>query len=224
MAEGGVDRALLRWTAPIGLAGGVLALIGNFAHPTMPTEGEAALTIVAQNGAWTWIHLGIVLAGVLTMLSARGLVELADGAGRSPAKLGFLVSVLGASVLTVAMGIDGYLTKTLSDGWAAADAASRPTLLLIGHTVELLHTGLFYLWLPAFLGAPALLIGIGLLPTRRLLGGFGVLAGAACLIVGLWNYLTLQHAVEVSSLAASLASVIWYIASNIVALREARRT
>src|SRR6185437_6305207 len=115
--------SVLRWSVPCGLIGAALAVVGNLAHQTMPTDGAAALTIVAGHGMWTWIHFIVIAAALLTLFGVQGLVELA---GReAPARLGLTV------------GIDGFTTKAISDAWAAASPADKPTLLLIGHVVEL---------------------------------------------------------------------------------------
>lgn len=211
--------SILRWTVPCGLIGAALAVVGNLAHPTMPTDGASALTIVAGYGLWTWIHFIVIAAALLTLLGVQGLVELAGRA--APARLGLTVGMVGAAVLIVAFGIDGFTTKAISDAWAAASPAEKPTLLLIGHAVELLHTALFYLWLPLFLGGPPLLVGLAFWSQRRrILGGWGLAAGLAAVAIGCWCFLSRQFSVELPSLASAFASVLWYGAANIVAARR----
>jgi len=212
-------RPVLRWTVPCGLVGAALAVVGNLAHPTMPTEGHAALTIVAGMGAWTWIHFIVVVAALLTLLSLVGILQLARNA--VPARLGLIVGGVGAAVLIVAFGIDGFTTKAISDLWAQAGPADQPTLLLIGHAIELVHTGLFYLWLPLFLGGPPLFFGLAFWGGgARILGAWGVAAGLAAIGIGCWCFLTRQFAVELPSLAAAFASVLWLAAANLVAARQ----
>jgi hypothetical protein len=211
--------SVLRWSVPCGLIGAALAVVGNLAHPTMPTEGASALTIVAGHGMWTGIHFIVIAAALLTLFGVQGLVELADR--NAPARLGLTVCTVGAAVLIVAFGIDGFTTKAISDAWAAASPADKPTLLLIGHAVELVHTGLFYLWLPLFLGGPPLLIGLAFWSQgRRILGAWGVAAGVAAVGFGSWCFLSRQFAVELPSLAAAFASVLWYGAANLAAARR----
>jgi hypothetical protein len=211
-------RPVLRWTVPCGLIGTGLAIVGNLAHPTMPTEGHAALTIVAGMDAWTWIHFIVVVAALLTLLSLVGILQLARNA--VAARLGLIVGGVGAAVLIVAFGIDGFTTKAISDLWASAGPAEQPTLLLIGHAIELVHTGLFYLWLPLFLGGPPLLFGVAFWGGgARILGVWGVAAGLAAIGIGCWCFLTRQFAVELAPLAAAFASVLWFGAANLVAGR-----
>jgi hypothetical protein len=211
--------SVLRWSVPCGLIGAALAVVGNLAHPTMPTEGASALTIVAGHGMWTGIHFIVIAAALLTLFGVQGLVEMAGS--DAPARLGLTVCIVGAAVLIVAFGIDGFTTKAISDAWVAAGPADKPTLLLIGHAVELLHTGLFYLWLPLFLGGPPLLIGLAFWSRkRRILGAWGVAAGLAAVGIGCWCFLTRQFSVELPSLATAFASVLWYGASNLVAARR----
>jgi len=214
-------QSVLRWTAPCGLVGAALAIFGNIAHPTMPTDGRAALLIVCGHSAWTWIHFAVIVAAVLTLLGLRGFVALVRDA--VPARLGYTVAMVGAAVLIVAFGIDGFTTKAVSDSWAVADPADKPTLLLIGHSIELLHTGLFYLWLPLFLGAPPLLLGFAFWGEGRgrILGIWGIATGLACLGIGTWGFLTRQFSVDLPSLVAAFSSVLWYLAGNIVAARRA---
>jgi hypothetical protein len=55
----------------------------------------------------------------------------------------FAAALLGAAVLIVAIGIDGFTAKALADAFANSPASEKASARIAGHAVELMHTGLF---------------------------------------------------------------------------------
>jgi hypothetical protein len=76
-------------------------------------------------------------------------------------RLGFAAAFLGAAVLIVAIGIDGFTTKAIADAFANSPASDKASVRIVGHAVEM-HTGLFFIWLPLFFGVPLMLLGFAI--------------------------------------------------------------
>ncbi len=67
--------------------------------------------------------------------------------GTALARLGFTAGVVGVSVLVVGISIDGFAGKQLADTWAAAPATEEVDALRVSEAIELVHNGLFTVWI-----------------------------------------------------------------------------
>jgi hypothetical protein len=145
-----------------GIAGAFLAIIGNLLHPPLPTDAIAAHTIIAQQRYWDVVHLIIILAAVcLAVFFVALAAESATPHGRAWSWTGATVGLLGAAVLIVGIGIDGYAGKALANMYQAARDNERFVHLHVAEGISLLHTGLLYVWLMLFFGVPFVAYGLG---------------------------------------------------------------
>lgn len=159
---------LTRLGAISGIVGSFLAIIGNILHPRLPTDPIAAHAIIAQHRYWDVVHLVILLAAVCLAVFFVALAsESATARGRAWSWAGATVGLLGASVLIVAIGIDGYAGKALADTFHAARDNERFVHLHVAEGMSLAHTGLLYVWLMLFFGAPFVAYGIAGLAEER---------------------------------------------------------
>lgn len=168
---------LNRLGAASGIAGAFLAIIGNLLHPRLPGDPIATHTVIAQHRYWDVIHLIIILAAVcLAVFFVALAAQSATPRGRAWSWAGATIGLLGAAVLIVAIGIDGYAGKALADAYHAARDNERFVHLHVAEGINLLHTGLLYVWLMLFLGAPFVAYGVAGLAEGRWKGWISWLA------------------------------------------------
>jgi hypothetical protein len=152
---------LARLGAISGIVGSFLAIIGNILHPRLPVDPIAAHTVIAQHRYWDVVHLVIVLAAVCLAVFFVALAsESTTARGRAWSWAGATVGLLGAAVLIVAIGIDGYAGKALANTYHAARDNERFVHLHVAEGMSLAHTGLLYVWLMLFFGAPFVAYGL----------------------------------------------------------------
>jgi hypothetical protein len=168
---------LNRLGAASGIAGAFLAIIGNLLHPRLPGDPIAVHTVIAQQRYWDVIHLIIILAAVCLAVFFVALAsETTTPRGRAWSWAGATIGLLGAAVLIVAIGIDGYAGKALADAFHAARDNERLLYLHVAEGINLLHTGLLYVWLMLFFGAPFVAYGVAGLAEGRWKGWISWLA------------------------------------------------
>jgi hypothetical protein len=144
-----------------GIVGAFLAIIGNLLHPRLPADPIAVHTIIAQQRYWAVVHLVIILAGVCIALFFVALASIGTTPrGRAWSWAAAIVGLLGAAVLIVGIGIDGYAGKALADTYQASRDNERFVNLHVAEGISLLHTGLLYVWLMLFFGAPFIAFGM----------------------------------------------------------------
>ena len=159
---------LARLGAISGTVGAFLAIIGNLLHPRLPVDPIAAHTIIAQQRYWDVAHLIIMLAAVCLAVFFVALASASTTPqGHAWSWAAATVGLLGAAVLIVGIGIDGYAGKALADTYQASRDNERFVHLHVAEGISLLHTGLLYVWLMLFFGAPFVGYGIaGLVDAR----------------------------------------------------------
>jgi hypothetical protein len=206
---------LRRLGALSGIVGAFLAIIGNLLHPRLPADPIAAHTIVAQQRYWDVVHLIILLAGVCLAVFFVALAsESTTPRGRAWNWAGTIVGLLGAAVLIVGIAIDGYAGKALADTYHAARDNERFVHLHVAEGIALLHTGLFYVWLMLFFGAPFVAYGLGGLSEGRWrpwISWFAILGGA---IVGLLSggaYIVPREEITGALSGLALVMTLWVI-------------
>lgn len=152
---------LRRLGALSGIVGAFLAIIGNLLHPRLPADALAAHTIVAQHRYWDVVHLVIIFAAVcLTIFFVALAAESTTLRGRAWSWAGATIGLLGAAVLIVGIGIDGFAGKALADAYRGAQDNERFVHLQVAEGIALAHTGLLYVWLMLFFGVPFVAYGM----------------------------------------------------------------
>jgi hypothetical protein len=109
---------ILRIGSVAGIAGALLGMVGNLAHPTTPAASQDAQGLartIADSGSWIPDHL-VILLGLILMLG--GLVAIAHsirgGLPEALARLGSIAAAAGATVGLVLLSIDGVAAKHLA--------------------------------------------------------------------------------------------------------------
>jgi hypothetical protein len=187
-AEGWV----LRLGAAAGIAGALLGMVGNLAHPATPApsaDPDGLARTVAESGGWVPDHL-VILVGLILMLG--GLVAISrsitGGLPGALARLGYLAAVGGATVGLVLLAVDGVAAKHLAEAWAAAapgDKAPALQALLAEEAINFALGTLFYI---LFAGVTFVLLGLAVAWSGTYppwLGWAAVVAGVGSLVVGL---------------------------------------
>jgi hypothetical protein len=183
---------VLRIGSAAGIAGALLGMVGNLAHPTTPAASQDAQGLartIADNGSWVPAHL-VILLGLIGMLG--GLVAIAysirGGLPEALAQLGSIAAVAGATVGLVLLGIDGVAAKHLAQAWATAPPTEQAAALHALLAEEAINFALGTLFYILFAGVTFVLLGLAVAWSRvypRGLGWIVVVAGAGSLVVGL---------------------------------------
>lgn len=207
---------LTRLGAVSGIAGAFLAIIGNLLHPRLPADPIAAHTIVAQHRYWDVVHLIIILAAVCIAMFFVALASVSTTPrGRAWSWAAATVGLLGAAVLIVGIGIDGYAGKALANTYHAARDNERFVHLHIAEGISLLHTGLLYVWLMLFFGAPFVAYGMAGIAegwSPRWLSWLSVAGGSVVMVVSAVAYVApIEQITDILGMLA-LVMTLWVIA------------
>jgi hypothetical protein len=174
------DRMIIRYGALFGLAGTVLAFVGNALHPrAFEDSAIARFDLIADSGIWKFVHF---LIGAALILLIGGLVafdrRLIGRPGGAWARLGLVVGIVSVAIGVVLVALDGWTLKTLADEWAAAGRTTTGPEFASLNSAEHIVSGLFSAFIGTLIGVTPVLLGIALYQS----GGFphwaGVLAVA----------------------------------------------
>ena len=184
------DGELRRIGAVAGIAGSLLAMVGNLLHPAPPIgDPEGVARTIAASEIWVAVHL-VIVVGLILMLG--GLLALArsiqGGLAGALAGLGAVAAVAGVTVGVVLVIVEGVAAKHLAEAWEAAppeEAAAALRVVLAEETINFALAALFNI---LFAGVTFILFGLavawsGAYPAW--LGWVVVLAGAGSVPVGL---------------------------------------
>jgi hypothetical protein len=222
------------WTSRLGAAGGIagalLGMAGNLAHPATPAASEDAEGLartIADSGSWVPSHL-VILLGLPLMLG--GLVAIAhsirDGLPGALARLGSIAAAAGVTVGLVLLAIDGVAAKHLAQAWATAPPEEQAAALQAFLAEEAINFALGTLFYIQFAGVTFVLLGLavawsGLYP--RWLGWTAVVAGVGSLVVGL-----VQAPVGETNAVTRIPSIVfptvitlWLVWTGVLLLRKA---
>jgi hypothetical protein len=198
-----------------GIVGAFLAIIGNLLHPRVPVDPIAAHTVVAQQRYWDVVHLIILLAAVCLAVFFVALAsESTTPQGRAWSWAAATIGVLGAAVLVVGIGIDGYAGKALADAYLAARDNERFVHLHIAEGIALLHTGLLYVWLMLFFGMPFVAFGLaGLFEGRwrPSISWFAIVGGAVVVLASGAAYIAPAEQITAVLGGLALIMTLWVI-------------
>jgi hypothetical protein len=186
----GSERSIIRIGAMAGIAGALVAMVGNLLHPATPTGNpEGVARTIADSGIWVADHLAIVI-GLILMLG--GLVaiyhSIRDGTAAALARLGYISAIGGVTVGLILVTLDGIAAKQLAEAWAAAPPAEAATALRLVVAEETLNFALAALFNILFAGVTFILLGLAVAASRRhprWLGWVAVVAGVGSVLVGL---------------------------------------
>jgi hypothetical protein len=223
------DRWVFRIGGVAAIAGALLGMVGNLVHPVTPIgDPEGVARVIADSGAWTPIHLAIVL-GIVLMLG--GLVairrSIRDGLPGALSRLGAVAAVSGATIGLVLVILDGVAARQLAQEWAAAPPEGRGVALGLVHVNETINFALASLFNIVFAAVTFILFGLavalsGVYP--RLLGWVAVLAGALSVVAG-----TIQASVGEPTEASRLLTIVgptvitlWLLWMGILLVRNER--
>jgi hypothetical protein len=183
---------ILRIGSVAGIAGALLGMVGNLAHPTTPAasrDPEGLARAIADSGSWVPDHL-LILLGLIGMLGGLAAIahSIRGGLPEALAQLGSIAAAAGATVGLLLLGIDGVAAKHLAQAPAAApptEQAAALHALLAEEAINFALGSLFYI---LFAGVTFVLLGLAVAWSRaypRWLGWTAVVAGAGSLVVGL---------------------------------------
>jgi hypothetical protein len=188
--QAGSEAWIIRVGAAAGIAGSLLAMVGNLLHPATPTgDPEGVARTIADSEIWVAVHLAIVL-GLILMLG--GLVAIARwitvGLPGALARLGQVAAVAGITVGLILVTLDGIAAKHIAEAWATAPPEEEAAALRLVLAEETLNFSLAALFNILFAGVTFILYGLavawsGLRP--RWLGWVVVVAGLGSMVVGL---------------------------------------
>jgi hypothetical protein len=181
---------LLRIGSVAAIVGAVLAAAGNILHPVTPRDDpEGVARVIADSGAWTLIHMVIVI-GIICMFG--GLVgirhSISGGVAEALARFGTYAATVGVTLGLVTVILDGVGAKQLADQWAAAPEAERALALSLVNTNETLNFAIAGLFNLSFAGVPFILLGLATALSGAYapwIGWIAVAAGAGSIGAGL---------------------------------------
>ncbi|MGH8870422.1 MAG: DUF4386 family protein [Acidimicrobiia bacterium] len=173
---------LLRTGSVAAILGSIFAGVGNGLHPITPRDDpEGVARVIADSGAWTLIHIVIVI-GIILMLGGIVAVRhsIEGGLAEALARLGVHAGTIGATVGLITLILDGVAAKQLADTWAAAPGAGKAIALSVVSANETINFALAGLFNFSFAGVAFTLLGLAVALSGaypRWLGWIGALAG-----------------------------------------------
>lgn len=196
------------------VAGALLALVVNVVHPDLPVDVREAHALIASRADWRITHVGIIIAALLLLYGLTGFA-FAARTKSGVERMALLSLIVGASVVAVSIGIDGFAEKTLSDAWASAPAAQRAGLLVAATPIQLIHVGLFYVWAGIFWGLGFIFYGAAIVESRTFpawLGWSAVCGGILVSIVTVSQYLGPHDSMEIALRLLLFVEIVWTMA------------
>jgi hypothetical protein len=197
------------------VAGSLVALAANVIHPDLPIGVREAHALIASRSDWRVTHLAIIVAALLLSYGLAGLASACARSGSGVDRLALLTIIVGASVVAVSIGIDGFAEKTLSDAWASAPPAQQTQILVSALPIQLIHVGLFYVWGGIFWGLGFILFGWAIVDSRALPAWFGWIAfvgGVLVSIATVAQYLSPHDSVEIAFRLLLFVEILWTLA------------
>jgi hypothetical protein len=184
------ERGIFLIGSAAGIAGSLLAMVGNLLHPATPIgDPEGVARTIAHSERWVPVHL-VIVVGLILMLG--GLVALSysieGGVAGALAQLGSVAAVAGVTVGVVLVIVDGVAAKHLADAWEAAPPDQAAVALGVVLAEEAINFALASLFNILFAGVTFILLGLAVAWSKeypRWLGWVVVVAGVGSVPVGL---------------------------------------
>ena len=156
--------AFFRVGAISAAASGVLALLGNMAHG--PADVSAAgLHHLAGNGhfgIYRADHFLLALALIFAVCGYAAIADAIKGRGAHWGRFAMLLAQLGAAVIMVALGIDGFAMIGVARAWAHAAGSDQQMIFHVAQALWSAFVGIFALGVFVFFGCAPLVAGLGL--------------------------------------------------------------
>jgi len=171
-------------------ASGVLALAGNMAHgpADVTTDGLVHLAGNGHFGIYRADHFLLALALAFAVCGYAAIAESMPRHGGAWARFGSLLAQLGAAVIMVALGIDGFAMVAVARAWDRAAAPDQQMFFVAAQALWAAFVGIFALGVFLFFGCAPLLFGVAfrrhdgiprwLSPAAVLGGAIGMATGA----------------------------------------------
>jgi hypothetical protein len=218
----------LRVGSAVGIAGALLAMVGNLIHPATPVgDPEGVARTIADSRIWVPGHLAIVVGLVLMLggLLAIGR-SIQGGLPGALARLGSAAAVAGITVGLILVTLDGLAAKQLAEAWASAPSGERAAALRLVLASETINFALAALFNILFAGMTFVLYGLAVARSRRYPGWLGwvaVVAGIGSLAAGLLQAIVGEPTTLSRVLTIIFPTVItlWLIDVNAFILRRA---
>jgi hypothetical protein len=205
------------------IAAPLLMILGMAHHPTVSAHDPAGVVAQARAlGAMAGRVHGVLITLMVAILLALVEFSLWRGLARSRVRVALLTYALGVVAMSAAALVSGFVVTNavrLNPGVTPGDLQQSVTLMSFA-----------MLFNQAFARCGAILMSAGILAwsldlvrggtLQRVLGSFGIVTGAGCMLVLAAGALRLDvHGAQ----AVNLLQAAWVLGAGIVMLREAER-
>jgi Domain of unknown function (DUF4386) len=214
--------------------GAACTIVGALAFGTLrvlhgDTPGDdpdASLTFVAGRPAYAGIHIGAVLAAVLSLAGPIALVgSLTHPTARLLGRLGLAASLIGLGIFGVESTSEGLALPELASTAAHASPDQRADLVRAAHAVLAVTHGPSLVAVALLYGVAAVALGLAITfdDYPSWLGWSGLAVGAATLVAATGQYLhpDLIPGFLIYGLLASILAQAWLIALAVAMIRHA---
>ena len=173
------------------IVGSILLIVFNILLPRVDDPGDMGEIIqkVADKsgGFWEASHLLLAVGLWGLMIGVVSVYRsLSTGSAAPWARLGFCGVVVGTTLWTVVLGLDGAGLARVAESWQSATGEQKETLFIVATSLRSFETGLFSLTIMAYWLA-LVSLGIGMVLSTlypKWLSGAIILLGAALVVVG----------------------------------------
>ena len=144
-ADGAIDRAALRLSATLLLAGQLLyILVTQFHAGGAANEHQTIFANYADSGDWKGVHVGqffamvVIVAGLVAFHFALDLRAVGAVAA---ARVGAVLAVVALALYAALQAVDGVGNKQVDAAWANASAADKPARFASAEAMRWLEWG-----------------------------------------------------------------------------------
>jgi hypothetical protein len=221
------ERWILRIGGGAAIAGALLGLVGNLAHPATPVADPDGLAkAIAESPIWVPIHLGIVL-GLILMLGGLVAVHhsIRGGIAGALARFGFVAAIVGVGVGLLLVALDGFALKQLAESWAGARPEEKVAAALLVQAEETMNFALLSLFNLLFAGVTFLCYGLAVALSAvypRWLGWIVVVAAFGGMAAGVIQAFAGESNIVTAILGIGAPTVItlWLVVMGVLLVRR----
>lgn len=220
------DAAVLRIGAICLIVGAVAFGTLRMLHGDTPGNDPAgSLSFVAGRAIYAGVHIGAVLAALLSLAGATALVgSLTRPAARLLGRWGLVSSLVGLGIFGVESTSEGLALPELAKASATASPEQRAELIRAAHAVLAVTHGPSLVAVAVLYGTSLIGLGIAVVLDEypSWLGWVGLAVGVAILLAASGQYLNpdLMPGFVIYGLLASILVQAWLIAVAAVMLRR----